>query len=174
MFSAAFSPRDEPCFQINIWPGIKEDRVRSLLCSFMYSSDMLVRWQQAVGQLATPTAVDHTHSRPPLKDGWDALMLLFLLQTKMHGLTFEARAALSPAAPPATLTWSSTSSRVIPSEKVLCQSHRPQGHCDICWVEQCHSCLPDLSQRLLQKRWRSGTLAPRCISGQGRSICPLD
>lgn len=38
----------------------------------------------------------------------------------------------------------------MPPDKVLHQSHQPPRHCDICWDEQCRSCLPDLSQRLLQ------------------------
>lgn len=58
---------------------------------------------------------------------------------------------LSPTPPQTTLAWSFTRSGVIPPHKVPCQSHRPLGHCDILWVEQCHSCLPDLSRRLLQR-----------------------
>lgn len=55
--------------------------------------------------------------------------------------------------------WMALTGSVTPPDKVLRQSHRPLGRCDIWWVEQCCSC--DLSQRLLQRYVREVT--PDCI-----------
>lgn len=46
--------------------------------------------------------------------------------------------------------WSSTSSGVIPADKVLCRSYWPLGHHDIWWAKPRQSCWSDLSQRPLQ------------------------
>lgn len=67
-------------------------------------------------------------------------------------------AGLPLTSPPPALERSSTGG-VMPPDKVLRQSHRPLGRCDIWWVEQCCSC--DLSQRLLQRYVREVT--PDCI-----------
>jgi len=62
--------------------------------------------------------------------------------------------------PPLTLAWSSNRSGVMPPDKVPRQSQLPLGHCDIWWEEQCRSCLPDLSQRLLQHCVRGAVELP--------------